>query len=246
MLDKHETLTGRNILIHVDAASGGFVAPFLGTHGTQWYETFIAVRVESMLNPEFRDFSNPRVASINASGHKFGLVTATVGWILWRNESSLPVSMIHSSDYLMGRTESPTLSYSQSAHGVVIQYYNLACLGRQGFERITYDAFRRAADFGLLLEKTELFDCIDGVHRTHEHLKGTDDGRERTVPGYNTCLPLVVFRIRATARRRFPGFTEAWLSARLMKKGFSVPCKFPVLYYILSCRELSKLLLLRL
>lgn len=194
-----------------------------------------------MLTPDLRDFSNPRVASINASGHKFGLVTATVGWILWRNELSLPVSMIHSSDYLMGRTESPTLSYSQSAHGVVIQYYNLARLGRQGFERITCDAFRRAADFGLLLEKTELFDCIDGVHRTPQQLKRTDDRRERTVPGYNTCLPLVVFRIRATARRRFPGLTETWLSARLMEKGFSVPCKFLVSGSILPCRELSKL-----
>lgn len=53
-LDKYEVETGVSVPIHVDAASGGFVAPFAYPH-YEW------------------DFKIPRVHSINASGHKYGM-----------------------------------------------------------------------------------------------------------------------------------------------------------------------------
>ncbi|EEY22413.1 glutamate decarboxylase [Verticillium alfalfae VaMs.102] len=214
MLDKHEASTGRNIMIHVDAASGGFVAPFLGKNGgcTQW------------------DFSNSRVASINASGHKFGLATASVGWVLWRDRACLPDSMVHSSDYLMGQNESVTLSYSQPAHGVVLQYYHLARLGRLGYERIMEEAFQRAVDLGRLLEKTGLFECVDGVYRGPlESVASNKSQQGATAASRSSGLPLVVFRLRPGVQRQFSGLDEQWISNGLMQRGFSVPCcKLPI------------------
>jgi glutamate/tyrosine decarboxylase-like PLP-dependent enzyme len=70
--------------VHVDAASGGFVAPFL--------------------QPELEwDFRVPRVASINASGHKYGLVYPGVGWAIWRDRAVLPQELVFEVDYLGGR-----------------------------------------------------------------------------------------------------------------------------------------------
>lgn len=139
--------------------------------------------------------------------------------------------MIYTSEYHLGHTESLTLSYSQPSHGVVLTYYNLARLGRQGFEIITQTAFRRAADVGLILEKTGLFECIDGVHRTHPCSNITDDQKTRVaLPAKQTWsrgLPLVIFRVRDAAKRQFPQFNETWLSEALSRQGFSVPCESP-------------------
>lgn len=93
ILDEYEEKTGHSIPIHVDAASGGFIAPF--THakaGFKW------------------DFSLPRVKSINTSGHKFGLVYAGVGWIVWRDESYLPKHLIFELHYLGGSRYSEPFS----------------------------------------------------------------------------------------------------------------------------------------
>lgn len=78
ILDAYEKETGVDIPIHVDGASGAFVAPFTNAQagGPKW------------------DFQLPRVKSINVSGHKFGLVYAGVGWIIWRDESYLPKYLI--------------------------------------------------------------------------------------------------------------------------------------------------------
>lgn len=93
VLDKYQEKTGIDIPIHVDAASGGFVAPFThaGVGGPKW------------------NFELPRVKSINASGHKYGLVYPGVGWIVWRDESYLPKHLIFELHYL-GGTE---LSYTR-------------------------------------------------------------------------------------------------------------------------------------
>ena len=57
---------GLDIDIHVDGASGGFLAPFCA--------------------PEVVfDFRLPRVKSISASGHKFGLAPLGVGWVVFRD-----------------------------------------------------------------------------------------------------------------------------------------------------------------
>ena len=64
-LDDYERRTGINIPMHIDAASGGFINPFL--------------------YPDYRwDFRLPRVMSINASGHKFGLTPPGLGWVVFR------------------------------------------------------------------------------------------------------------------------------------------------------------------
>jgi len=108
---------GWDIPIHVDAASGGFVAPFL--------------------QPELPwDFRLPRVRSINVSGHKYGLVYPGVGWVIWRESADLPQELIFEVDYLGGSHANFGLNFSRGAAQIVAQYYNLIRLGRQGYTEI--------------------------------------------------------------------------------------------------------------
>lgn len=84
---------GLDCHIHVDAASGGFVAPFV--------------------NPELLwDFRLPLVASINTSGHKYGLVVAGVGWAIWRSKDLLPDEILFEVNYLGSPQVSFTLNFS--------------------------------------------------------------------------------------------------------------------------------------
>ena len=116
-LDALEARTGLDIPIHVDAASGGFVAPFL--------------------DPELIwDFRLPRVQSINASGHKYGLVYPNVGWIVWRNREALPEDLVFQVNYLGGTMPTFALNFSRSSAQVVAQYYMIVRLGRDGFRRV--------------------------------------------------------------------------------------------------------------
>ena len=105
ILDDYEAETGVDIPIHVDGASGAFIAPF--THakagGPKW------------------DFKLPRVKSINTSGHKFGLVYAGVGWIIWRDEKYLPKHLIFELHYLGGTEESYTLNFSRPGAQIIGQ-----------------------------------------------------------------------------------------------------------------------------
>jgi glutamate decarboxylase len=103
--------------IHVDAASGGFVAPFL--HPTlEW------------------DFRLPRVRSINVSGHKYGLVYPGVGWVIWREEADLPEELIFTVDYLGGSHSNFGLNFSRGAAQIVAQYYNFLRLGWDGYRDV--------------------------------------------------------------------------------------------------------------
>jgi glutamate decarboxylase len=106
-----------DVPLHVDAASGGFVAPFL--------------------TPELRwDFRLPRVRSINVSGHKYGLVYPGVGWVIWRESADLPNELIFEVDYLGGSHANFGLNFSRGAAQIVAQYYNLIRLGRRGYTEI--------------------------------------------------------------------------------------------------------------
>jgi glutamate decarboxylase len=108
---------GWDVPIHVDAASGGFVAPFL--------------------QPELLwDFRLERVRSINVSGHKFGLVYPGVGWVVWRESADLPQDLIFEVDYLGGTHANFGLNFSRGAAQIVAQYYNLIRLGRSGYREI--------------------------------------------------------------------------------------------------------------
>jgi glutamate decarboxylase len=116
-LDRIQQETGLDIPIHVDAASGGFVAPFLQP-GLVW------------------DFRLPRVASVNASGHKYGMAPLGVGWVVWRSADLLPEDLVFRVDYLGGDLPTFALNFSRPGGEVVAQYYNLLRLGREGYTRV--------------------------------------------------------------------------------------------------------------
>jgi len=116
-LDQLEKQTGLNISMHIDAASGGFLAPFL--------------------EPELVwDFRLPRVKSINASGHKFGLAPLGVGWVIWHNKEDLPDDLVFKVNYLGGDMVDFALNFSKPGSPVVAQYYNFLRLGKEGYRNI--------------------------------------------------------------------------------------------------------------
>src|ERR1700722_11525683 len=116
-LDKLQAETGLDIPIHVDGASGAFLAPFL--------------------QPDLLwDFRLPRVKSINASGHKFGLAPLGVGWALWREKHDLPEELIFDVNYLGGNMPTFALNFSRPGGEVVAQYFMFMSLGREGFTQI--------------------------------------------------------------------------------------------------------------
>jgi glutamate decarboxylase len=146
ILDEYEKKTGVDIPIHVDAASGGFIAPF--THAkVKW------------------DFSLPRVKSINTSGHKFGLVYAGVGWIIWRDEALLPKHLVFELHYLGGTEESYTLNFSRPGAQIIAQYYNLIHLGFTGYRQIMENCLSNARLLSKSLEATGWYTCVSDIHR---------------------------------------------------------------------------------
>ena len=116
-LDKLEEEKGLYVPVHVDGASGGFVAPALQPD-LEW------------------DFRIDRVQSINASGHKYGLVYPGVGWAIWRNEEALPRDLVFDVNYLGGHMPTFALNFSRPGSEVVAQYYMFTTLGREGYRRI--------------------------------------------------------------------------------------------------------------
>jgi glutamate decarboxylase len=116
-LDRVQAERGLDVPIHVDAASGGFVAPFIDPD-LVW------------------DFRVARVQSINASGHKYGLVYPGLGWVLWRDAAALPEELVFHVDYLGGDMPTFSLNFSRPGAQVVAQYYNFLRLGRAGYRLI--------------------------------------------------------------------------------------------------------------
>ncbi|WP_407646214.1 glutamate decarboxylase [Gordonia iterans] len=116
-LDEIQEKTGLDVKIHVDGASGAFIAPFC--------------------QPELEwDFRVPRVASISTSGHKFGLVYPGVGWVVWRDNERLPDSMVFHCAYLGGDLPTLALNFSRPGAQVLLQYYQFLRLGREGYRAI--------------------------------------------------------------------------------------------------------------
>ena len=135
LLDEYESRTGNHVPIHVDAASGGFVAPFA-------YPTYTW------------DFRLPRVCSINASSHKYGLTSVGMGVVVWRRPDFLPAEMVFELHYLgqvsrkhaatsidttwTGQTGSKilmmqtdysfNLNFSRPAHPILAQMFNCELL----------------------------------------------------------------------------------------------------------------------
>ena len=116
-LDKLADGGGPDVPVHVDAASGGFVVPFL--------------------HPDLKwDFRLPRVVSINVSGHKYGLTYPGIGFVVWRNAEHLPEELVFRVNYLGGDMPTFTLNFSRPGNQVVGQYYNFLRLGRAGYTEV--------------------------------------------------------------------------------------------------------------
>ncbi|MER7110522.1 glutamate decarboxylase [Streptomyces sp. NPDC000229] len=116
-LDDLEARTGLDVPIHVDGASGAMIAPFIDP-GLEW------------------DFRLRRVASINTSGHKYGLVMPGVGWALWRDADALPDDLVFHVNYLGGDMPTFALNFSRPGAQVIAQYYTFLRLGFDGYRRV--------------------------------------------------------------------------------------------------------------
>lgn len=181
-LDKLHKQTGLDIPMHVDGASGAFLAPFTAPHLT-W------------------DFRLPRVKSINASGHKFGLSPLGVGWIIWRDAADLPEDLIFNVNYLGGNMPTFALNFSRPGGQIAVQYYNFLRLGREGYRKIHLQCHAISMYLAGEIERLGPFEIIC-----------SGDPREG--------IPAVSWKLKEGAD---PGFTLFDLADRLRTKGWLVP-----------------------
>ena len=177
-LDDLEARTGIDVPMHVDGASGAMVAPFLD-EDLVW------------------DFRLSRVASINTSGHKYGLVYPGVGWALWRDRDALPEDLVFRVNYLGGDMPTFALNFSRPGAEVVAQYYTLLRLGREGFRAVQQSARDIA---------THLSDEICGLDRFRLITRGDQ-------------LPVFAFTTAEGVR----DFNVFDVSRRLRERGWLVP-----------------------
>ena len=178
-LDELNRRTGLDVPVHVDAASGGFVAPFL-VPDLEW------------------DFRLPRVASINTSGHKYGLVYPGVGWIIWRDAAALPDDLIFNVNYLGGEMPTFALNFSRPGAQVAAQYYNFLRLGFEGYRQVQLDTQRVAKHLAAEIAAIGPFTLIS-------------DGSD---------LPVLAFKL---ADPEGAGYSVFDLSERLRLRGWLVP-----------------------
>jgi glutamate decarboxylase len=181
-LDDYQRETGIDIPIHVDGASGGFLAPFCAPE-LQW------------------DFRLPRVRSINASGHKFGLSPLGVGWAVWREPQDLPEELVFWVNYLGGNMRDIALNFSRPGGQVVCQYYNFVRLGREGYAKIHGHCYDTA---GYLAEKIEKLGPFEIIY----------DGRR------DGGIPSCCWKIKDGTD---PGFSLFDFADRLRARGWQVP-----------------------
>lgn len=162
-LDKLQADTGLDIPLHVDAASGGFVAPFI--------------------DPELEwDFRVPRVKSINSSGHKYGLVYPGVGWVVWRTPDDLPDDLVFKVNYLGGDMPTFALNFSRPGSQVIAQYYTFLRLGRIGYRTVQQTCRKTATYLAGAIEGMGPFELMsDGTQLPVFLFKLKDDVTNYTV-----------------------------------------------------------------
>ena len=182
-LDELESDKGIYVPVHVDGASGGFVAP--------------------VLQPDLEwDFRIDRVQSINASGHKYGLVYPGVGWAIWRNEEALPRDLVFDVNYLGGHMPTFALNFSRPGSEVVAQYYMFTTLGREGYRRVMQAA-------------QDVTTHISGEVAKMGHYRLISEGRE---------LPVFAFALAPEVEN----YTVFDVSDKLRQHGWLVPAySFP-------------------
>ncbi len=177
-LDKFEQDSGIEVPVHVDGASGGMFAPFVDPD-LVW------------------DFQLPRVASINTSGHKYGLVYPGVGWIVWRDVASLPDELIFRVNYLGDTMPTFALNFSRPGAQVAAQYYNFLRLGFEGYRRVQQYARDIATGLSAQLDDLGPFDLLT---------RGDE-------------LPVFAFQLKP----EIDNYTVFDLSAALRERGWQVP-----------------------
>lgn len=167
------------VYIHVDAASGGFYTPF----------------IEPQL---IWDFRLANVVSINASGHKYGLVYPGVGWVVWRDRQFLPPELVFKVSYLGGELPTTAINFSHSAAQLIGQYYNFIRFGMDGYREIQTKTHDVARYLAAALDKVGEFKMINNGHQ----------------------LPLICYQL---APREDREWTLYDLSDRLLMNGWQVP-----------------------
>ncbi|WP_029107014.1 glutamate decarboxylase [Mycobacterium sp. URHD0025] len=191
---------GLDIPVHVDAASGGFVVPFLHPD-LEW------------------DFRLPRVVSINVSGHKYGLTYPGIGFVVWRGKEHLPEDLVFRVNYLGGDMPTFTLNFSRSGNQVVGQYYNFLRLGRAGYTQVMQCLSQTARWLGDELRDSEHFELItDGsaIPVVSFQLKGN--------PGYtefDVSEGLRSFGWQVPAYTMPEGATDVVVLRVVVREGFS-------------------------
>ncbi|MCO8120210.1 glutamate decarboxylase [Stieleria sp. TO1_6] len=142
-LDDLQSRTGIDIRMHVDAASGGFLAPFCAAD-LLW------------------DFRIPRVKSINTSGHKFGLSPLGVGWVIWRESQDLPEDLVFWVNYLGGNMRDIALNFSRPGGQIACQYYNFLRLGKDGYRKLHLACYETAQYIAQQISALGPFEIIYG------------------------------------------------------------------------------------
>jgi glutamate decarboxylase len=204
-LDRLQAETGLDIPIHVDAASGGFIAPFVEP-GLVW------------------DFRLPRVKSINASGHKYGLAPLGVGWILWREQTDLPEDLIFRVNYLGGDMPTFALNFSRPGGQIVCQYYLMLRLGKEGYRLVHQACYATAQHLAREIPKIGPFDLyFDG-----DSAKGIPAVSWKLRDGVDTGYSLFDFSERLRARgwqvaayTMVPNLEDVVVMRILVRHGFS-------------------------
>ena len=181
-LDKLQKAKGIDIDIHVDAASGGFLAPFCAPE-IPW------------------DFRLPRVKSISSSGHKYGLAPLGCGWVVWRDEASLPDDLVFKVDYLGGQVGTFAINFSRPAGQVISQYYEFLRLGREGYAKVQMAAYRVAQYLAAEIGPLGPYEFIC-------------TGSEKS------GIPAICFKLKPGAN---PGYTLYDISDRLRMRGWQAP-----------------------
>jgi glutamate decarboxylase len=147
-LDDLQERTGLDIPIHVDGASGALLAAFCAPD-LPW------------------DFRNPRVRSINASGHKTGLAPLGCGWAIWRERSDLPDELIFEVNYLGGSVPTFNLNFSRPGNPVIAQYYTLTRLGRGGYRDLHMASYETAGRIASAVADLGPFEIVFGGDPLH-------------------------------------------------------------------------------
>lgn len=179
VVEKYNSTTDYKVYIHVDGASGGLFCPFI--------------------EPDLKwDFRLKNVVSINASGHKYGLVYPGIGWVLWKDEQYLPKELIFNVSYLGGEMPTMAINFSRSASQVIGQYYNFLRFGFDGYKKI----HQRTKDVAMYLAKE-----IEGTNLFEIY----NDGKN---------LPIVCYKLKEDANVQWNLYD---LADRLAMKGWQVP-----------------------